>query len=51
MEPVKMPQLAEMSKLTYLITEGTTFIKDWEFFLDFLLKMAKNELVISEFTD
>lgn len=49
----KMTEFAEMAKLTYLIKEGTTigFIKDWLLFIDLLLKIDKNELLVSHFID
>lgn len=41
---MKMTELAEMAKLTCLIREETisSFIKDWNLFIDLLLNMDKN---------
>lgn len=38
-----------MVKLIFLIRDK--IIKDWKPFIDFVLKMDENELVISEFSD
>lgn len=48
---IKMVELAKMAKLACLIREGTitTFYKR-KLFMEFLLKMDKNLLVISRLT-
>lgn len=48
-----MSEFAEVEKLTYLVREKTTktFLKDWEPYMDFLVKYGTNETVISGLKD
>lgn len=50
---VKVMEIAEMAKPIVWLKKRTktTFIKDWKSFVDFLLKMDINELVIYGFID